>query len=129
MTSSGHSPNGCAPLDGLAEGSENQRRIIDEHDRLLPPIDVITDFDTSLPELPCYPAELNQVWTNIVDNAIAAMRQGHDAHASGIGTQTVRTLGHLRMTSRPGDTTFIVALPLQRKSYETTPADDIQGSP
>ncbi len=35
------------------------------------------------PEIPCYPGDLNQVWTNIIDNAIAAMRGG--------GTLTVRT--------------------------------------
>lgn len=47
-------------------------------------ITVVKDFDKSLPEIPCYPADLNQVWTNIIDNAIAAMRdQG--------GTLTVRT--------------------------------------
>ncbi len=47
-------------------------------------ITVFKDFDKSLPEIPCYPGDLNQVWTNIIDNAIAAMRdQG--------GTLTVRT--------------------------------------
>ena len=38
----------------------------------------------SLPEIPCYPGDLNQVWTNIIDNAIAAMRDKG-------GTLTVRT--------------------------------------
>ncbi|WP_419866309.1 sensor histidine kinase [Mycobacterium scrofulaceum] len=47
-------------------------------------ITLVKDFDQSLPEIPCYPGDLNQVWTNIIDNAIAAMRdQG--------GTLTVRT--------------------------------------
>jgi signal transduction histidine kinase len=47
-------------------------------------ITVVKDFDQSLPEIPCYPGDLNQVWTNIIDNALAAMRdQG--------GTLTVRT--------------------------------------
>jgi signal transduction histidine kinase len=41
--------------------------------------------------LPCYPAELNQVWTNIIDNAIAAMRHSADAHPDNGGTLTVRT--------------------------------------
>jgi signal transduction histidine kinase len=35
---------------------------------------VVKEFDQSLPEIPCYPGDLNQVWTNIIDNAIAAMR-------------------------------------------------------
>jgi signal transduction histidine kinase len=49
------------------------------------PVEVITDFDPSIPELLCYPAELNQVWTRIIENAIAAMRP------FGSGTLTVRS--------------------------------------
>ncbi|HUE33373.1 MAG TPA: ATP-binding protein [Mycobacterium sp.] len=47
-------------------------------------ITVVKDFDKSLPEIPCYPGDLNQVWTNIIDNAIAAMRDEG-------GTLTIRT--------------------------------------
>ncbi|WP_369830452.1 sensor histidine kinase [Mycobacterium sp. E183] len=47
-------------------------------------ITLVKDFDQSLPEIPCYPGDLNQVWTNIIDNAIAAMRDTG-------GTLTVRT--------------------------------------
>jgi signal transduction histidine kinase len=39
-----------------------------------------------LPRVPGYPAELNQVWTNLIDNAVWAMR----GSGSG-GTLTVRT--------------------------------------
>jgi signal transduction histidine kinase len=46
-------------------------------------IDVIRDYDRSLPKLPAYAGELNQVWTNLIHNAIDAM----DGH----GTLTVRT--------------------------------------
>ena len=46
-------------------------------------IRVVKDFDRSLPQIPAYPGELNQVWTNLVDNAVAAMDGG--------GTLTVRT--------------------------------------
>jgi signal transduction histidine kinase len=46
-------------------------------------ITVVKDFDRSLPKIPAYPAELNQVWTNLIDNAVSAMN-GH-------GTLTVRT--------------------------------------
>jgi signal transduction histidine kinase len=48
------------------------------------PITVVKEFDRSLPEIPCYPGDLNQVWTNIIDNAIAAMRDEG-------GTLTIRT--------------------------------------
>jgi signal transduction histidine kinase len=44
---------------------------------------IVKDYDRSLPAVPAYPAELNQVWTNIIDNAIDAM--------NGNGTLTVRT--------------------------------------
>jgi len=46
-------------------------------------IQVVKDFDASLPPIPAYAAELNQVWTNIIDNAVGAM--------GGSGTLTVRT--------------------------------------
>ncbi|HYS33094.1 MAG TPA: ATP-binding protein, partial [Streptosporangiaceae bacterium] len=46
-------------------------------------ITVVRDYDRSLPPIPTYPAELNQVWTNLIDNAVSAMRD--------TGTLTVRT--------------------------------------
>ena len=46
-------------------------------------IDVVRDYDRSLPPIPAYPGELNQVWTNLIDNAVDAM--------DGRGTLTVRT--------------------------------------
>jgi signal transduction histidine kinase len=46
-------------------------------------IEVVKDFDRTLPRIPAHPAELNQVWTNLIDNAAAAM--------AGEGTLTVRT--------------------------------------
>ncbi|MCX4565272.1 signal transduction histidine kinase [Streptomyces albogriseolus] len=49
-------------------------------------IRVAKEYDRALPRVPAYPAELNQVWTNLVDNAVAAMRE-----ADGEGTLTVRT--------------------------------------
>ena len=49
-------------------------------------IEVVRDYDRSLPELPAYAGELNQVWTNLVDNAVDAM-EGMD----GRGRLTVRT--------------------------------------
>ena len=131
-------------------------------------VQVVKELDRSLPEIPCYPGDLNQVWTNIIDNAIAAMRDTG-------GTLTIRTCrdgenmarveicdtgpgvpeevrehifepffttkpfgegtglgldlafnivvkkhrGDLRVESVPGDTRFIVLLPL-----ETPPAVD-----
>jgi len=136
------------------------------------PIRVVKEFDKSIPELLCYPGDLNQVWTNIIDNAIQAM--------NGRGTLTVRTSrendgmvrveicddgpgipteivdriftpffttkpfgegtglgldlawrivaekhqGNLRVESRPGDTRFIVLLPLVAPAPEApTPVE------
>lgn len=46
-------------------------------------VQVRTDYDPELPPIPVYAAELNQVWTNIIDNALYAM--------GGVGTLTIRT--------------------------------------
>ncbi|MEE4542397.1 ATP-binding protein [Streptomyces sp. V4-01] len=48
-------------------------------------VEVVREFDHTLPRIPAYPGELNQVWTNLIDNAVAAM--------DGSGTLTVRTSG------------------------------------
>ncbi|GGY87932.1 histidine kinase [Streptomyces olivaceoviridis] len=52
-------------------------------------IEVVKEYDRALPPVPAYPAELNQVWTNLVDNAVSAMNS-----AGGQGTLTVRTALH-----------------------------------
>ncbi|HEV7717924.1 MAG TPA: ATP-binding protein [Arsenicitalea sp.] len=36
-------------------------------------IEIIRDFDPDLPSIEAYAGELNQVWTNIIDNAVQAM--------------------------------------------------------
>jgi signal transduction histidine kinase len=125
------------------------------------PVTLVKDTDQTLPELVCYPGDLNQVWTNLIENAIQAM----DGH----GTLTIRTArenedmirveicddgpgipqdiidriftpffttkpfgegtglgldlawrivvekhhGNMSVRSKPGDTRFIVTLPLQ----------------
>ncbi|MFE7272023.1 ATP-binding protein [Streptomyces sp. NPDC057623] len=51
-----------------------------------PRIKVVKEYDRTLPRIPAYPAELNQVWTNLIDNAVAAI-----GSAGGEGTLTVRT--------------------------------------
>ncbi|MEU3830043.1 ATP-binding protein [Streptomyces sp. NPDC029080] len=63
-------------------------------------IEVVKDYDRTLPPVPAYPAELNQVWTNLVDNAVSAMRS-----AGGQGRLTVRTgLDHERLLVEFRDT-------------------------
>lgn len=136
------------------------------------PVSLCKELDKSLPELHCYPGDLNQVWTNIIDNAIQAM--------GGRGTLTLRTSretpdmirveicddgpgiseedieriftpffttkpfgegtglgldlawrivvekhgGDLRVQSRPGDTRFIVLLPLVAPAPESLLASE-----
>ncbi|MEV6488941.1 ATP-binding protein [Actinoplanes sp. NPDC051633] len=46
-------------------------------------IKVVKDYDRHLPQIPAHPAELNQVWTNLIDNAVQAMK--------GVGTLTIKT--------------------------------------
>ncbi|MFI5936349.1 ATP-binding protein [Actinoplanes sp. NPDC051494] len=47
---------------------------------------IVKDYDRALPQIPAHPAELNQVWTNIIDNAVQAM--------NGAGALTVHTYRH-----------------------------------
>jgi signal transduction histidine kinase len=60
--------------------------------RKLDGLDVVTHLDRSLPAVPGFPAELNQVWTNLIDNAAGAMK--------GEGTLTIRT-------AREGDSVLV----------------------
>ena len=122
-------------------------------------IEVIRDYDDTLPRIVANGSELNQVWTNLIDNAIDAMnghgqvriRTRHDAHAAlveiidqgpgippelasrifdpffttkevgkgtGLGLDIVRRIvvdryhGDVTFTSVPGETHFLVRLPL-----------------
>jgi signal transduction histidine kinase len=51
--------------------------------KIRPGITVVKDYDPDLPQVPAYAGELNQVWTNLIVNALDAM--------AGEGTLTVRT--------------------------------------
>jgi signal transduction histidine kinase len=53
---------------------------------------IVKEFDKSLPHIPAYAAELNQVWTNLIENAIDAV--------DGDGTITIRT-------ARDGDNALV----------------------
>ncbi len=46
-------------------------------------VEVIRTYDESLPKILAYGSELNQVWTNLIDNAVAALEEG--------GTLTIAT--------------------------------------
>jgi signal transduction histidine kinase len=137
-------------------------------------VTVVKDFDQSLPEIPCYPGDLNQVWTNIIDNAIAAMRdkggtltirtcrEGESmarveicdsgpgipedirehifepffttkpfGEGTGLGLDLAFNIvvkkhrGDIRVESVPGDTRFIVLLPLDRPATADAVVSDL----
>jgi signal transduction histidine kinase len=72
---------------------------------------VVKEFDRSLPEIPAYAGELNQVWTNLVDNALAAM--------NGEGTLTIRTSRQNdRVLVEIGDTGPGVPADLRERIFE-----------
>ena len=74
-------------------------------------IKVVKDFDHSLPKVPVYAAELNQVWTNLIDNAVQAM-EGH-------GTLTLRTsMDGDRVRVEVGDTGPGVPEKLRQRIFE-----------
>jgi signal transduction histidine kinase len=65
--------------------------------KIPPGITVVKDYDRTLPKIPAYAAELNQVWTNLIDNAVQAMGE--------TGTLTVRTMReHDHLIVEFGDT-------------------------
>lgn len=86
-------------------------RVVDVHElldstllmlsgKIGPRIGVVKEYDRTLPAVPAYPAELNQVWTNLIDNAVSAING-----AGGDGTLTVRTaLDHERVLVEFRDT-------------------------
>jgi signal transduction histidine kinase len=43
------------------------------HNKLKQGVEVIRNYDQNLPDIECYSDELNQVWTNLIHNAIQAM--------------------------------------------------------
>jgi signal transduction histidine kinase len=71
----------------LHEGIETTLRIMDYEIRKAK-VDVVREYDRSLPKLCAHGNELNQVWTNLIDNAVDAMRE------QGKGTLTIRTSRH-----------------------------------
>jgi signal transduction histidine kinase len=74
-------------------------------------ITVAKDYDGDLPAIPAYPAELNQVWTNLIDNALSAM--------AGSGTLSLRTIrdGAYAIVEI-GDTGPGIPMDLRRKIFE-----------
>jgi signal transduction histidine kinase len=74
-------------------------------------IEVVRDYDLRLPAISAYPGELNQVWTNLIDNAVDAM--------DGRGILTVRTRAEgEHLVVQIGDTGPGVPKDLRQRIFE-----------
>jgi signal transduction histidine kinase len=74
-------------------------------------VTVVKEYDRTVPKIPGYPAELNQVWTNLIDNALDAM--------DGTGTLTVRTWADDEcLTVEIGDTGPGIPAEIQGRIFE-----------
>jgi signal transduction histidine kinase len=74
-------------------------------------VTVVRDYQAGVPPIPAYAAELNQVWTNLIDNALSAM--------NGTGTLTVRTrLDRDQVLVEFGDTGPGVPPDIQERIFE-----------
>ncbi|MEV0901031.1 ATP-binding protein [Actinoplanes sp. NPDC049802] len=72
---------------------------------------VVKEYDRALPQVPAHPAELNQVWTNLIDNAVQAMAGG--------GTLTIRTFREDdRLVVSVGDTGPGVPPEIRKRVFE-----------
>ena len=79
----GYSYLGQAPVQllDIHEGIDNTLVIL--RNKLKKGVKVHRQYDTTIPHINAYGSELNQVWTNIIDNAVDAM--------AGSGEITIRT--------------------------------------
>ncbi len=74
-----HAPNELAPAN-VAQGIEAVLTLY--HATLKKGVEVEMDVDPSVDEIYCYPDELSQVWTNVLHNAVYAMRNEGKLHIS-----------------------------------------------
>ncbi|MGR0219531.1 PAS domain S-box protein [Agromyces sp. ZXT2-6] len=71
-----------APVQDVDVRSGLDNTLVILHNKLKDGVTVVRAYDTDLPSIHAYASELNQVWTNLIDNAIDAM--------GGSGTLTIR---------------------------------------
>jgi signal transduction histidine kinase len=141
------------------EGLENTLVIL--RHKLKQGVEVRREYDPRLPRIPAYGSELNQVWTNIIDNAVDAMDGKGEivirtraeppwvvveiqdsgpgippeiqpklfspffttkpmGKGTGLGLNTSYNIvkkhkGEIKVASRPGETRFVVRLPVGPK--------------
>jgi signal transduction histidine kinase len=62
-----------APVQSVDVRKELDNTLIILHNKLKSGVTVVREYAKDLPFIEAYASELNQVWTNIIDNAIDAM--------------------------------------------------------
>ena len=148
-----------APVQDVDVRESLENTLVILRHKLKQGVNVVRDYAADLPRIEAYGSELNQVWTNIIDNAIDAMNgQGEirlrtltraehvvveitddgpgipakiqsrifepffttkpPGIGSGLGLNITynivqKHLGEIKVTSRPGETTFQVILPIR----------------
>lgn len=65
------------------------------HSKLKQGVEVVRNYDKNLPFIRCYPDELNQVWTNLIHNAIQAMDNK--------GRLEIKIMSHQATASNPAE--------------------------
>jgi signal transduction histidine kinase len=91
------------------QGLENTLKIL--HHKLKKGVAVKREYSPDIPKICAYPGELNQVWTNLIDNAVDAM--------DGTGQLTLRTRhDHERVFVEVEDTGSGIAENIRNRIFE-----------
>ena len=100
----------------VTEGIESTLKMLEP--KLRRGINVVRDYGADVPQIEAAPAELNQVWTNLIDNAVDAMEgNGRLRIATRVDDEDVvveRHNGQIFIELRPGETVLSVRLPIRR---------------
>jgi signal transduction histidine kinase len=157
MKSYSHMDQGAVQLVDIHQGLEDTLRLFAH--KLKHGIQICRNYDEKLPKIMAYGSELNQVWTNLIDNAVDAITETgiiqittsstqekvkiqitdsgsgipqeiqsrifepffttkSIGKGSGLGLEMIRRIienrhrGSITFTSKPGETTFTICLPI-----------------
>jgi signal transduction histidine kinase len=100
---------GCRQNTDVVEGLESTLVMLGH--KLRGGVEIVREYSDNLPSIDAYPGELNQVWTNLIDNAVDAM--------NGVGTLRVATFSdRANVTVEIGDTGPGLAPPVAKRAFE-----------